>query len=471
MTTAIMWFRADLRCEDNPAFAAACENARLIPLYIRDEETSVVLGSAQNWWLHHSLLAHQKELEKRNLKLCLKTGRSLDILLQLIEKHQVEAVYWNRCYEPATIERDRKIKSILKDRGIKVHSCNGSLLAEPWTLQTTQGGYFKVFTAYWKHAQKQLDLPDNIAITQFPSCLETVSEIIEDWHLLPEKPNWAAGFSDYWQPGEMGARARLEGFLEEGLSTYKEQRDCPARMGTSRLSPHLHFGEISPAMIYRQVLQMQESQALPSASVNQFLAEIGWREFSYYLLYHFPKLPEQNFQPAFDEFPWQDNLSLLHAWQKGQTGYPLVDAGMRELWHTGYMHNRVRMVVASFLVKDLLVDWRKGADWFQDTLLDADLASNSASWQWVAGSGADAAPYFRIFNPILQSEKFDPQGEYIKTWVPELKKLPAALIHKPWQATKEKGFRIAEDYPCPIVDHSEARTLSLHFYDLIKKKK
>ncbi|KTC73929.1 deoxyribodipyrimidine photolyase [Legionella birminghamensis] len=466
MTTAIMWFRADLRLENNPAFVSACEHQRVIPLYIRDPAASAVIGSAQNWWLYHSLSAHQKSLDKRHLKLCLRTGKALDVLLELIDQHQVDAVYWNRCYEPAAIERDQAIKTALKNRGIRVCSTNGSLLVEPWELQTSQGGYFKVFTAFWKQCQKHLSLANCSLSTKLPGCPETVSESIEDWHLLPEKPNWAAGFADHWQPGEEAALARLDNFLEEAITSYKENRDYPALKGTSRLSPHLHFGEISPVTVYNQVLELQQAQALPSAAVSQFLAELGWREFSYHLLYHFPKLAEKNFQSAFDHFPWQSEPSLLKAWQQGQTGYPLVDAGMRELWHTGYMHNRVRMVVASFLVKHLLIDWRKGAAWFEDTLLDADLANNSASWQWVAGSGADAAPYFRIFNPILQSEKFDPQGEYIKTWIPELRKLSASQIHRPWQASVNKS-----GYPAPIVNHDEARKLALHFYDLIKRKK
>mgnify|MGYP000682743217 CR=1 FL=1 len=469
MSTAIVWFRQDLRCKDNPALAQACARHQyIIPLYIYSAKTP---GTAQDWWLHHSLLALQNELKKLDLDLCLRSGSAFAVLSQLIQEHRIEAVYWNRCYEPASIQRDKHIKKELRTREIQVYSFNGSLLNEPWTVNNKSGDYFKVYTPYWKQSLQQITLPKEYCVQATAITPEFNSEKLSHWHLLPEKPNWAKGFSAYWEPGEQSALNKLSFFIEHHLHNYKENRNEPSLEATSRLSPHLHFGEISPFQIWRAI---EEAKCHPNCdlpSAEHFISELGWREFSYYLLYHFPDLPDKNFRKEFDNFPWQKNEEQLKCWQKGLTGFPIVDAGMRELWHTGYMHNRVRMIAASFLIKDLLIDWRKGASWFLETLLDADLANNSASWQWVASSGVDPAPYFRIFNPILQGEKFDPQGKYVKTWLPELSQVPIQWLHKPWEAPAQQlPITLGKEYPFPLVDHNLARTIALQQYQMIKKQ-
>lgn len=471
MSTAIVWFRQDLRCHDNPALYAACNNHRaLIPLYIL-EEPSESIGGSQGWWLHHSLSSMQKELKIHGLELCLKKGNALLILKKLIEHHAITEVYWNRCYEPEHIARDTHIKNELTTLGIKVNSFNGRLLNEPWTIKNKNNEYFKVFTPFWKQCLKQIEIPNTLVIHDWPDSPDITSDNISNWNLLPKKPDWAKEFHDFWEPGEVGALKKLELFIQHHLQNYKKYRDEPSKIGTSRLSPHLHFGEISPWQVWRAIEQVQFQQNFDPGSVERFQAELGWREFSYYLLYHVPSLPHENFRREFDAFLWQNDNEQLKLWQKGLTGYPIVDAGMRELWRTGYMHNRVRMIVASFLVKDLLIDWREGAKWFWYTLLDADLASNSASWQWVAGTGADSAPYFRIFNPILQGEKFDPQGKYVKTWVPELAQVPNQWVHKPWEAPKnELLITLGKDYPFPLVDHNLARKRALQLYQEIKRR-
>jgi len=470
MSTALVWFRQDLRCIDNPAFALACnENETLIPLYIRDEDVMPIRG-AQKWWLHHSLLSLQKTLAKMNLSLMLHEGSALKIITTLVDELHIDKVYWNRCYEPLIIQRDIVIKQMLKDRGIHVISCNGSLLNEPWTIKNQSGTFFKVFTPYWRHCLQHINMPVPATILRYPKGLTLATQHVSDWNLLPTSPNWAASFERYWQPGEDGAQKRLIDFINHHLAGYKESRNNPACDATSKLSPHLHFGEISPWQIWRALEQIKLNPAYDWQSVECFLSEIGWREFSYYLLYHFPELPHLNYKSEFNAFPWKTCDSALHAWHKGKTGYPIVDAGMRELWHTGFMHNRVRMIVASFLTKNLLIDWRQGASWFLDTLVDADLASNSAGWQWVAGSGADAAPYYRIFNPVLQGEKFDPEGLYIRRWVPELTNVRNKWIHQPWAATSDKiGLSLGIDYPYPLVDHLETRKFALNIYQKIKK--
>lgn len=470
MSTAIMWFRQDLRCTDNTALAQACnQHQTVIPLYILDNQAPRPMGSAQKWWLHHSLLSLQQNLLNYGLKLRLIKGNALNNLSQLIDQQPISAVYWNRCYEPDSIARDQTIKAALKLRGIIVKSFNGSLLNEPWTMQTQAGNYFKVFTPYWKQALKQLVIPDAISLTQSLPPMTEDGECLDDWNLLPKKPDWAYEFPRYWQPGEAGAMEKLEDFIRGRLQGYQSARNEPAKESTSRLSPHLHFGEISPWQIWRAIEQAKQDPAVDHLSADHFLSELGWREFSYHLLYHFPALPETPFRPAFNAFPWQNDAQALSRWQKGITGYPIIDAGMRELWQTGYMHNRVRMIVASFLTKDLLIDWRQGEAWFWDTLLDADLANNAASWQWVAGSGADAAPYFRVFNPVVQGEKFDPEGEYVRRWVPELAKVPKPWLHKPWEAPANAlGIKLGQEYPYPVVDHAKARAKALEIYQSLK---
>lgn len=470
-SNAIVWFRQDLRLYDNPAFSEACRHHdRVIPIYILDEVDTPIRG-AQRWWLHHSLGSLDNGLKKLGLNLCLRQGKALDVLKQLVEDYQIETIYWNRCYSPVSIERDTVIKKVFQTGGIRIVSTNGSLLHEPWQIKNISGHFFKVFTPYWRACLKQMNIPEPYTMSNIPKALAVYSDSLASWKLLPTKPNWAAGFEDYWQPGEEGACKKLANFVDINLKGYSASRDEPAKDSTSKLSPHLHFGEISPWEIWRAIEWVKLDNDCDLKSTERFLSEIGWREFSYYLLYHFPSLPNANYKSNFDVFPWENDENFLSRWQEGMTGYPIVDAGMRELWHTGYMHNRVRMIVASFLTKDLFIDWRYGASWFLDTLVDADLANNSASWQWVAGCGADAAPYFRIFNPILQGEKFDPNGDYVKQWVPELKIVPVQWIHKPWMAPQGKlGLCLGKDYPEPIVDHLEARKKALLYYKMIGTK-
>lgn len=469
MSTAIVWFRQDLRLKDNPAFFEACSKYdNIIPLYILDDKSSF-LGEAQAWWLHHSLFALKNSLAHNlGLNLILRKGEPFEILLDLMNELSIAAVYWNRCYEPMRIAKDKKIKSTLQEMGIDVLSFNGSLLNEPWTIQNQSGAFFKVFTPYWKAARQALVVTPAKIVTHCPKSIEIRSEEIDEWQLLP-RLNWASQFEQSWTPGEKGAKERLSQFISHHLNGYKMNRDIPEKAATSYLSPHLHFGEISPSEILREVEYKKLDPDTDLKSAEHFLSELGWREFSYYLLYHFPSLPSKNFKSTFDNFPWHTNPLLLKRWQKGMTGYPIIDAGMRELWATGYMHNRVRMIVASFLTKDLFIDWRLGADWFLDTLVDADLANNSASWQWVAGCGADAQPYFRIFNPVLQSQKFDPNGAYIRRFVPELSSLNNVAIHAPWETAHSTLIYQKTNYPKPIVDHSDARNKALTYYHQIKK--
>lgn len=469
MSTALFWFRQDLRLNDNPAFFEACTKYdKVIPLYILDGKNSV-LGEAQAWWLHHSLLALKNSLRKKlGLNLILKKGDPKEIILELTHSLSINAVYWNRCYEPASIARDKKIKTTLLENSIDVLSFNANLFHEPWTISNKNGEFFKVFTPYWKTCRQNLISQPAKILTHNPASVEVNSEELNEWKLLPSL-NWASQFPTYWTPGEEGAQHRLNEFISNFLNGYKINRDIPEKQATSHLSPHLHFGELSPWAILRAVEQAKLDPGCDLAGAEHFLSELGWREFSYYLLYHVPSLPSQNFKNEFDSFPWQNDEQLLTRWQKGMTGYPIIDAGMRELWATGYMHNRVRMIAASFLTKDLFIDWRLGADWFLNTLVDADLANNSASWQWVAGCGADAAPYFRIFNPILQSQKFDPNGAYIRRWIPELSSLSNDTIHAPWESANALSLYNKIDYPKPIINHNEARSKALAYYSQLKK--
>jgi deoxyribodipyrimidine photo-lyase len=467
----IVWFRQDLRATDNPALAAAAARGAVVPVYIRDDSGPWARGGASRWWLHHSLAALGDDLARRGSALILRSGAAGTVLAQLVAETGAEAVVWNRCYEPAAIARDRVIKAELGRARVDAQSFNASLLFEPWTVTTRAGGAYGVFSPFWRACLAQ---PEPAQPLPAPARLEPIAmpprgESLDEWGLLPRAPDWAGALRATWTPGEAGARARLDAFVANRLTHYHRSRDRPDLPGTSRLSPHLHFGEISPRAVWHAVRAAGDHGAGP----ERFLTELGWREFSYHLLYHAPELPERGLRAEFARFPWAADEAALRAWQRGRTGYPIVDAGMRELWATGWMHNRVRMIVASFLVKDLLLPWQDGARWFWDTLVDADLANNAASWQWVAGCGADAAPYFRIFNPALQAARFDPDGAYVRRWVPELARVPAAHIHKPWAAPDtalaEAGVRLGATYPRPIVDHAAARRRALAAFADMKR--
>ncbi|MEM9277614.1 MAG: deoxyribodipyrimidine photo-lyase [Pseudomonadota bacterium] len=466
-TKTICWFRQDLRLGDNPALSHAVQNGQVIPTFILDE-TDRPLGGASKWWLHHSLKALSASLGG----IVLMRGNPLEELKKLAVETEASSIVWNRCYEPHAVQRDKDIKKLLKQDGFDVQSFNGSVIYEPWEIQTGSGGPYKVYSPFWKAIQaKGFPAPLPLPSVSLAS-LDGLGDRLDDWDLLPTNPDWAAGWNDLWRPGETGAHELLEAFLNEGLEGYGQLRNRPDLPNVSRLSPHIHFGEISPRQICAKSAFHGEDFPKLAKDINKFQSEVAWRDFANHLLFHFPEIPEKNWKPAFNAYPWRENADDLRAWQKGMTGYPMVDAGMRELWHTGYMHNRVRMLVASFLVKHLRIHWREGEAWFWDTLLDADLANNTASWQWVTGSGADAAPYFRIFSPISQGPKFDPNGDYVRKWCPELGQLPDNLLHTPFEATPAEllaaGVKLGETYPEPIVDHKTARQAALDGYEAVK---
>ncbi|WP_032112975.1 cryptochrome/photolyase family protein [Candidatus Paracaedibacter symbiosus] len=468
----ILWLRQDLRLHDNPALIAAINsNQPIIFLYILDDTLNI--GGASRWWLHHSLDALAQSLQKKGATLVLRKGAAKTILPQLVTATDADKVMWNRRYDSAGIAIDTEIKTSLGAAGVRCESFNSHLLFEPWTIKNKQGKPYQVFTRFWNHCLEQPTPPIPLAAPDQLTSVEIASDPLESWNLLPTKPDWSGGLKDTWQPGEAAALARLENFLDELVADYKEDRNRPDLTATSRLSPSLAWGEISPRVIYYETRRMMHNNSITARGGQALLSEIGWREFSYHLLFHFPDLPTAPLKSQFKNFPWAKDENLFHLWTKGLTGYPIVDAGMRELWHTGWMHNRVRMIVASFLVKDLLLSWQQGAAWFWDTLVDADIANNSASWQWVSGCGADAAPYFRIFNPILQGEKFDPNGEYVRKWIPELKDLPNELIHKPWQASTARlsvaNVQLGITYPKPIIDHDKARHRALAIFHGLPK--
>jgi len=435
----IVWLRDDLRLADNPALVAAAERGEPVVLvYVLEEGSGIrPLGSASRWWLHGSLEALQ-----RDVAVVLRRGAAEDVIPSLVAETGAGAVLWNRRYGGSR-EIDARLKARLKDDGLDVRSFHANLLVEPWTLTTGQGGPYRVFTPFWK-AARELPVRDPLPVPAIEFA-DARTDALADWNLLPTRPDWAAGLRVAWTPGERGAHDQLEAFVDERLADY-HRRDEPAVEATSHLSPHLRFGELSPFQVWDRLHGQMDAAA--RKNVAKFLSELGWREFNHSILFHTPDLATQNYRPAFDAFPWDDpDPGELAAWREGRTGIPLVDAGMRELWRTGYMHNRIRMVTTSFLVKNLLVDWRVGEQWFWDTLVDADEANNPGNWQWVAGSGADAAPYFRVFNPELQREKFDPAGRYVATWVPEFG---------------------TDDYPQPIVDLAQTRKDALAAYEHVK---
>jgi deoxyribodipyrimidine photo-lyase len=468
--TALLWFRRDLRLADNPALVHALAQAqRIIPVFIYapDEEAPWSPGAASRWWLHYSLQSLSKDLAALGSPLIIRQGASLNCLQQLIKEAGATLVCWNRLYEPAVIARDKHIKATLKEQHIDVSSHNSALLFEPWEVRNKQDKPFRVFTPFWKHCQTRL--PQQPLPLAAPASLPAGNKALPTLtlnalQLLPTIA-WDAGLRAHWQVSEAAAHARLQAFIDTAAQDYSAQRDRPDITGTSSIAPYLHFGEIGP----RQIIAALNSQRITAES---YVRELGWREFSHHLLYYFPHTTDKPLDVRFENFPWDTNAAALKAWQRGQTGIPLVDAGMRELWHTGWMHNRVRMVVASLLTKNLRLHWLEGARWFWDTLCDADLANNTQGWQWTAGCGADAAPYFRIFNPTLQAKRFDVEFAYIRRWIPELARLPDRWIAEPWAAPTielaNAGIELGRDYPRPIVDLSSSREPALAAYAQIK---
>ncbi|MBC6406518.1 MAG: deoxyribodipyrimidine photo-lyase [Rhodospirillales bacterium] len=473
---SILWFRQDLRLSDNPALEAALQQGgAMLPLFVLDDESFGPRrpGAAQRWWMDRSLTALSERLAERGSRLILRRGPAGQVLKEVVSESGASALFWNRCYDPQSILRDRTVKAWAKDAGLDVRSFGGLLLAEPWEVATGDGGSYRVYSSFWRALSRSYRPPPTRPPPERLSPVPPIaSDALKHWALRPAQPNWASGFADVWEPGETGAHRRLSAFLRQGLARYKAERDRPDRDGSSRLSPHLRFGEIAPQRIWNAV-QDALSAGAGRAGADTFLAELGWREFSYHLLFHNPDIAREPLRPAFRNFPWRDDPAALAAWQEGRTGYPIVDAGMRQLRSLGWMHNRVRMIVASFLIKHLLLPWQLGEAWFWDTLLDADPANNTASWQWVAGCGTDAAPYFRIFNPVLQGDRFDPEGAYVRRWVPEISALPAKVIHKPWQASpqvlQQTGVRLGESYPRPLIDHAQARKRALEAYATVKQ--
>ena len=465
----IVWFRRDLRLADHPALHAAARSGRpVIPLYVLDETPGVrAPGAAARWWLDRSLRALAGDLQARGSQLILSRGVAAEIVADLAEETGAASVVWSRLYDGGAIVRDTALKAALKDSGMEAESFNAALLSEPWALKTKTGGTYKVFTPYLKALRASIgdmslhDAPKRLrAPRSWPS-----SDDLDAWALHPRRPDWSTGFDG--TPGEAGAQARLHHFIDQDLAEYARGRDVPAGDATSRLSAHLHWGEIGPRQVWRAAEAAAHRRPHLQASADKYLSELSWREFNHEILFHHPDLATANYKPAFDTFPWSDTHTALAAWKRGRTGYPMVDAGMRQLWATGVMHNRARMIAASFLIKHLLIDWRVGERWFWDTLVDADLASNTLGWQWVAGCGADAAPYFRVFNPVTQSKKFDPEGVYLKRWLPELVDFPRDLLHEPW---KDPERLKRSGYPPPMVDLAKSREDALAAYQAGKDR-
>ena len=468
MTQAIVWFRRDLRLADNPAMQAALDAGHApIPVYIHapEEEAPWAPGAASRTWLHHSLSALAADLMRLGSRLIIRRGPSLAALEQLLDEGDIAAVFWNRLYEPQVIARDRRVELALQARGVQAASFNAALLVEPWTIVTGKGEPYRVFTPFWRKASQRVagQLPV-AAPAMLPAIAPVLASVDLDALQLRPQVGWDADFWKLWQPGEAGAHDLLDAFVDGSARGYAEQRNFPDRTGSSKLSPHLHFGEISPRQICAR-LAANRWPADAQADLAQFMAELGWREFSHHLLFHFPHACDQDLSGKFARFKWAAvEPELLYRWQHGRTGIPLVDAGMRELWHTGWMHNRVRMLVASFLTKNLRYHWSHGARWFWDALVDADMANNSQGWQWSAGTGADAAPYFRIFNPVTQAERFDRHGTYIRRWLPELAGMPTPALFAPWQYP-DLLKRIAPAYPAtPMLDLSISRMAALDAY-------
>ena len=486
LAPSIVWFREDLRLSDNPALRDALNNAEGIVCLFIDEtgpHHPRSRGGASAWWLHYSLKALGEDIGKRGGRLILLRGEALELVPKLAKACAAKSVHFARRYDAEGRKIDQALAIILKEQGHDVAGAGGKLLVEPSQITSKSGTPFRVFSPFWRavlageEPAAILPAPKTIpgaVLTKVKLAGALAPLDLADLNLLPTRPDWAAGLRAAWTPGEAGAKARLAAFLDGPLESYADDRNRPDRDSTSALSPYLKFGEISPRQIWHAAKHTAAAHPKKQHGVDKFLSEVGWREFSYHLLFHNPDLATKNFAGRFDAFPWREpNPAVLKAWQTGQTGYPIVDAGMRELWMTGWMHNRVRMITASFLIKHLMTDWRRGEDWFWDTLCDADPANNAASWQWVAGSGADAAPYFRIFNPVLQGEKFDPDGLYVRRYVPELSAMPDKYLHRPWDAPDadlaKAGVRLGADYPQPIIDHDKARARALAAFAQLKE--
>ncbi|MCS3450255.1 MULTISPECIES: cryptochrome/photolyase family protein [Bradyrhizobium] len=478
----IVWFRDDLRLSDHPAlYEAASRGAPVVGLYVRDDESRALkppaarsLGGATRWWLAQSLRALGKSLKAIGGTLVLRTGPAASVIATLAREINAGAVFWNDIAQAPHQAIAADLESALATDGIAWQIFPGDLLVDPKAIRNKDNRALRVFTPFWRRVQGLGDPPKPLpAPKKLTSIRGIASDPLGDWKLEPDRPDWAGGLRETWTPGEVAAQARLKRFLDERISGYAGDRDRPDRDGTSRLSPHLRFGEISPRQVWHAARFAAAEDSRLAGDIDKFLSELGWREFCRHLLFDIPDLAQRNLQEHFNAFPWKRDARALKAWQRGLTGYPIVDAGMRELWHSGVMHNRVRMVAASFLVKHLLIDWRAGEHWFWDTLVDADAGSNPANWQWVAGCGADAAPYFRVFNPVLQGEKFDPDGGYVRRWVPELSQLSNDLIHQPWTATPielaSAGIELGKTYPPPIVDHKKGRERALAAYAKIRR--
>lgn len=475
---SLIWFRNDLRTSDNPALRAAAahgEPAAGLYLLEGDNRNLRPLGGAAHWKLHGALCALRQELKTLNIPLILLAGDPEIVVPDVAARIGATGVFWNRRYAPQEVACDKAVKTALAEAGRGPESFNGSLLVEPWQVQTGSGGRYKVFTPFCKAARgRHADLAPKPTPDAFPEWKQSpdLGEPLDNWRLKPTQPNWAQGMEAVWEHGGAGATRRLQAFLDDGFKGYADGRDLPATNHCSGISPHLRFGEISPRQARAAALSAAESAGGSlDRDFETFERELYWRDFSQNLLHYSDDLAAENYQQKFDAFPWRDCAADLKAWQTGRTGYPIVDAGMRQLWTTGWMHNRVRMIVASFLTKHLMIDWRAGERWFWDTLVDADIASNPANWQWVAGSGADAAPYFRIFNPMTQGKKFDPDGAYVRQWIPELARLPNKHLQTPWEAPdqvlKTAEVTLGKDYPAPIVDHKAARERALEAFKSI----
>jgi deoxyribodipyrimidine photo-lyase len=471
----IVWFRGDLRLADNLALTeSVATGAPILPLYILDDETpdEFRAGGASRWWLHGSLASLASDFRTKGGALCLRRGNARDVLAAVLDETHAQAVHATRLYDPWDVKLADSVAGVCKDRGVTFRQFSGGLLFEPEDIHTGDGAPYRIFTPFWKACQAAPPPRAPLAQPRLSRFTAVSSDALDDWRLLPTRPDWAAGLRETWSPGEADAAQRLKTFIDHHLANYDTDRDRIDLNATSLLSPSLHFGEISPNQIWHAVEKAADGRSKTGKGAYVYLRELGWREFCHQLLFYNPRMATEPLRPEFARFPWRDDPPALSAWQRGETGYPIVDAAMRDLWHTGFMPNRARLVVASFLVKHLLIPWQDGAAWFLDTLVDADLADNQANWQWVSGCGADAAPYFRIFNPILQGKKFDPDGAYVRKWVPELADLPASDIHAPWEAPAAilaaAGVVIGKTYPAPIVDHAAARARALTAFETVK---